>query len=322
MDPNPIDIQKKEQDDSAPTPQNTPIFAAPIAQKSEAQKNAAQILTTPALTSLIQGRLGSLAGAPSGYIESLPKVVRQRLAALQFLQSKHTELEAKFHQEILEIEKKYSLLYKPLYDQRHNIVSGKKEPSEDEIKAENVKGIDSFWLTALYNHPQTREMITERDSSALEALDDISISYLEDGPGFQINFVFKENEYFTNSVLTKTYRYQQSESSGELVFGQSEGCKIDWKPEMDLTTTVETKKQRHKTTNKTRVVKKVVPTESFFNLFEKITIPEDDDLSEEAEEARERLEADYELGEEFKEKIVPRAIDWFTGQPFKIRKRL
>jgi nucleosome assembly protein 1-like 1 len=33
---------------------------------------------------------------------------------------------------------------------------------------------------------------------------------------------------------------------------------------------------------------------------------EDDDLEE-------RLESDYNIGEDIKEKLIPRAIDWFTG---------
>jgi len=28
----------------------------------------------------------------------------------------------------------------------------------------------------------------------------------------------------------------------------------------------------------------------------------------------ERVEADYDLGEEFKDQIIPHAIDWFTGK--------
>ncbi|PVU88504.1 hypothetical protein BB559_005546 [Furculomyces boomerangus] len=340
MDPNAININKKEQDDEAPTPQNTPVFTAPISTNTNSQANTMQMLNNPALAHLLQGRLGNLAGAPSEYIDSLPKAVKKRLASLQYLQEKHTELEAQFHKEILELEKKYAGLYKPIYDRRYRITSGQEEPTAEEIESgekilkelesesstetpppsadildsePETKGIDSFWLTALHNHPQTQEMITERDTKALEYLDNIQISYLESGPGFQVIFKFRENPYFTNSELTKSYYYTQSKISGDLVFERSESCKIEWKPEMDLTMTVETKKQRHKTTNKTRVVKKTVPTESFFNFFETIPLPADDDDSEEADEARERLEADYELGEELKEKLVPRAIDWFTG---------
>lgn len=71
-------------------------------------------------------------------------------------------------------------------------------------------------------------------------------------------------------------------------------------------------------TKQTRIVKKTVPTESFFNFFSPPKPPkpeddedEDDDASSDIEE---RLELDYQLGEDIKEKLIPRAIDWFTGE--------
>ena len=66
-------------------------------------------------------------------------------------------------------------------------------------------------------------------------------------------------------------------------------------------------------TKQTRVVKKTVPTESFFNFFSPPNAPseEDDDAASDIEE---RLELDYQLGEDIKEKLIPRAIDWFTGE--------
>ena len=66
-------------------------------------------------------------------------------------------------------------------------------------------------------------------------------------------------------------------------------------------------------TKQTRVVRKTVPTESFFNFFDppKAPVGEDEDVAEDVEE---RLELDYQLGEDIKEKLIPRAIDWFTGK--------
>ena len=65
-------------------------------------------------------------------------------------------------------------------------------------------------------------------------------------------------------------------------------------------------------TKQTRVVKKTVPTDSFFNFFNPPSAPKDDeDASSDVEE---RLELDYQLGEDIKEKLIPRAIDWFTGE--------
>ena len=65
-------------------------------------------------------------------------------------------------------------------------------------------------------------------------------------------------------------------------------------------------------TKQTRVVKKTVPTESFFNFFAPPKAPAEDD--EAASDIEERLELDYQLGEDIKEKLIARAIDWFTGE--------
>ena len=65
-------------------------------------------------------------------------------------------------------------------------------------------------------------------------------------------------------------------------------------------------------TKQTRVIKKTVPTESFFNFFAPPAAPTDED--DVASDIEERLELDYQLGEDIKEKLIPRAIDWFTGE--------
>ena len=59
-----------------------------------------------------------------------------------------------------------------------------------------------------------------------------------------------------------------------------------------------------------------MPTESFFNFFSPPQPPkeEDDEDEEIDEDIEDRLELDYQLGEDIKEKLIPRAIDWFTGE--------
>ncbi|ORX97726.1 NAP-domain-containing protein [Basidiobolus meristosporus CBS 931.73] len=295
---------------------------------------------SPELIAKLQGSLGSLVGQQSGYIKSLPEPVKRRIFALKQLQAEHSELEAQFHKDILELEKKYLGLYTPLYEKRNDIVVGKTEPSDDQVEAgkkideeftEEIKessseaeiideaqstaGVPEFWLSAMKNHAQIADMITEQDQEALKSLTNIRLAYLEENPGFKLEFDFSENEYFNNTVLTKTYYYQQSATSGDLVFDHAEGTVIEWKEGKDLSVTIETKKQRHKSTNKTRVVKRTVPAETFFNFFTPIEVPDAEDLDENEEnDIGEQLEADYELGEEFKEKLIPHAIDWFTGK--------
>ena len=79
-------------------------------------------------------------------------------------------------------------------------------------------------------------------------------------------------------------------------------------------------------------MRKAKPTDSFFNFFGPPTPPsDDDDIDEEdLEELEEKLEMDYQIGEDLKEKVtmlhfayhlrahipqvIPRAIDYFTGK--------
>ncbi|KAG2176298.1 hypothetical protein INT43_005532 [Umbelopsis isabellina] len=348
---------KKLEQFTAPTPQNTPSNPAPITSTyrptvesisedmetintgAAAQGAAGAFSANPALLSMLQGRLGSLIGRSSGYIESLPTDVKRRLNGLKYLQTKHAEIETQFQEEILELEKKYLELYRPLYQKRTDIVVGKVEPTDEEVeigknadgededaaaeedKKENVDdekttGIPEFWLTALKNHPQFSEIITEKDEEVLKHLIDVRMSYIEK-PGFKLEFDFEENEFFTNTTLTKTYFYQdQTGYGGDFVYDHAEGTEIKWKEGKDLTVTVETKKQRHKDTNKTRVVKRTVPAETFFTFFSPPAVPADGDVidEDEAEGLDEKLEQDYDLGEEFKEKIIPHAVDYFTGK--------
>ena len=45
---------------------------------------------------MIQGKLGTLVGRSSGYIESLPAPVRRRVAGLKGVQKEHAKLEGEF----------------------------------------------------------------------------------------------------------------------------------------------------------------------------------------------------------------------------------
>jgi nucleosome assembly protein 1-like 1 len=225
---------------------------------------------------MIQGKLGTLIGKSSGYIESLPPVVRKRVSGLKGIQKEHAKLETQFQEEVLELEKKYFKKFTPLYEQRAKIINGKAEPTEEEIKAgeaeededpeasaeppveptdadENVNGIPEFWLSAMKNQISLAELITDRDEEALKHLTDIRLEYL-DRPGFRLIFEFVENDFFTNKSITKTYFYQEDTGyGGDYIYDHAEGDKIDWKPGQDLTVRVESKKQRNKSMSASNV---------------------------------------------------------------------
>ncbi|KAL8944414.1 MAG: hypothetical protein Q9216_000465 [Gyalolechia sp. 2 TL-2023] len=334
---------------TAPTPQNTPANNAPISShaqqpgissiKEEEQDRAAAasiFAQNPKLVSMIQGKLGSLVGRSSGYVESLPAPVRRRVAGLKGVQKEHSKLEVHFQEEVLQLEKKYFAKFSPLYEKRAKIINGVAEPNEEEIKAgesadgededtvkaespdegktaANVAGIPEFWLSAMKNQVSLAELITDKDEAVLRLLTDIRMEYLEK-PGFRLIFEFADNDFFTNKAITKTYYYQEESGyGGDFIYDHAEGDKINWRADKDLTVRVESKKQRNKNTKQTRVVKKTVPTESFFNFFDPPKAPGDTD-EDAASDVEERLELDYQLGEDIKEKLIPRAIDWFTGE--------
>ncbi|KAJ8502005.1 hypothetical protein ONZ45_g11941 [Pleurotus djamor] len=346
---------------TAPTPQNTPLAHAPIssglsrptvpdiAEDNEPAEEEQSSAIQSAMLGMVQGRLHTLVGQSSGYVENLPVKTKRNVEALIGVQVKQNELQNQYKRECLELEKKYLSLAMPLYQRRHAIISGASEPTSEEIEAgekQSVKddedytplpkedpedekaepGVPNFWLTVLMGHPGLMETISERDGEALKSLTDITIEYLptegpESKPGFKLVFSFAENEFFENKKLEKTYIYQEEVGySGDFVYDRAIGTEIKWKAGKDLTKEFEIKKQRNKNTNRTRLIRKAIPTESFFNFFTPPVPPSPEAVEggeledEELDEIDAKLELDYQIGEDFKEKIIPRAIDYFTGK--------
>lgn len=217
---------------------------------------------------MIQGKLGSLVGRSSGYIENLPAPVRRRVTGLKGIQKDHAKLEAEFQEEVLQLEKKYFAKFTPLYEKRAKIVNGNAEPTEEEVEqgkaedeeeedeedekkeeptsTEELKGIPEFWLSAMKNSISLAELITDRDEEALRSLTDIRMEYL-DKPGFKLVFEFAANDFLTNKTISKTYFYREENGyGGDFIYDHAEGDKIDWKTGKDLTVRVESKKQRNK----------------------------------------------------------------------------
>jgi nucleosome assembly protein 1-like 1 len=93
------------------------------------------------------------------------------------------------------------------------------------------------------------------------------------------------------------------------MYDRAIGSTINWKEDKDLTKEIEIKKQRNKNTNRTRVIRKSRPTDSFFNFFSPPEPPnledeDEDDIDEEAvAELEDRLELDYQIGEDLKERV-------------------
>uniref|UniRef100_A0A8C9FHY4 Nucleosome assembly protein 1 like 1 n=1 Tax=Pavo cristatus TaxID=9049 RepID=A0A8C9FHY4_PAVCR len=134
---------------------------------------------------------------------------------------------------------------------------------------------------------------------------------------FTLEFHFEPNDYFTNEVLTKTYRMRsEPDDSDPFSFDGPEimgctGCQIDWKKGKNVTLKTIKKKQKHKGRGTVRTVTKTVSNDSFFNFFSPPEVPESGDLDDDAEAI---LAADFEIGHFLRERIVPRSVLYFTGE--------
>merc|ERR1712200_267087 len=84
-------------------------------------------------------------------------------------------------------------------------------------------------------------------------------------------------------------------------------------PGRNLTVKQVKKKQKHKSKGSVRTVTKQVKADSFFNFFDPPAIP-DDPKAEVDEDTQALLTADFEIGHYIRERIVPRAVLFFTGE--------
>ncbi|KAJ0988015.1 hypothetical protein J5N97_006371 [Dioscorea zingiberensis] len=274
------------------------------------------------LVNSLKNKLQSLVGQHADVLESLPPTVRKRVDVLREIQSQHDELEAKFFEERAALEAKYQKLYEPLYTKRYEIVNGvvevesvKTETTEETAvadKSNEEKGVPDFWLTAMKTNEVLAEEIQERDEAALKYLKDIKWYRIENPKGFKLEFYFDTNPFFKNSILTKTYHMIDDD---EPILEKAIGTEIEWYPGKCLTQKV-LKKKPKKGSKNAKPITKTEGCESFFNFFSPPQVPEEDeDIDEEAaEQLQSQMEQDYDVGSTIRDKMIPHAVSWFTGE--------
>lgn len=143
-----VNIPPTQSSLAAPTPQNTPLTAAPITQQLSRptvpdiqeggeDDDGDDELPSPTaprvggnsvgtagisglgpqqqaiLTQLVQGKLNNLVGKSSGYIESLPLEIKRNVEALKGVQTEYTKLQMEHKKEVLELERKVGPSHSP-----------------------------------------------------------------------------------------------------------------------------------------------------------------------------------------------------------------
>lgn len=220
------------------------------------------------------------------------------LHLLRDLQKDHDAIFSDYIREKQQLENKYEAQFAPTYQSRRDALA--------------QSNIENFWFVAFENCQVLRENITDKDAVALRYLSDVACQTATSGApnpplpigSFTIRFTFRDNPFFENDVLTKTYIMQDDDFED---LAEARGCRILWKPGKDLTIRTFKKKTRNG-----RVLVKKQPTDSFFNFF---TPPEPDtdmdpELMDELEDVR---DADFELGECIRSDLIPRALLYFLN---------
>jgi len=239
--------------------------------------------------------------------------LKNKLVALKNIHKEQYDIEVKYCNELIEVEKKYMNLLKPYWKKRADIVSGKcdneiKQVEYPEFNCLNdvqCKGIPDFWLTVMLHHPKISENITEMDIKILSFLSDIRIEYMKENANFRLVFDFMqkcqkdvelENIYFSDESLYLNFYYVLDNSCGKAEYSHShvEGSGISWKTKNYIEEAVNNK------------------SSSFFMIFYPPN-PNDHVYELESSIINETLNQIFEIGEIFKDVLIPQAIEWYTG---------
>jgi len=274
-------------------------------------------------------------------INNMPEEVRDRFKALKVLYDQANEIDHEEEKEYRLLEVKYEKLYAEIYNKRRNLITGKDDVDTALVKAfderkqirqadekyaalevelcdvnqiqNTIKGVSGFWLRSMLSQKMLATTIMEKDRAILSYLIDIRLELHEHDNGFTLLFDFEPNSYFSNPTLTKKYHM-----SSHNIIEKCEGCEIKWTAGSDPTKMKKKKKQKKggKKTNVTVTVK----CDSFFNFFETVDANDEEKPKEEKDSDDEhehgfgeKMDADLELGNCFKDEIIPLALEYYLG---------
>jgi nucleosome assembly protein 1-like 1 len=275
------------------------------------------------------------------FLALLPPCVLPRIDKLKVLNNKRDEIMEEYRVERAKLEIKYAEKMQPLYDERKGVVNGEYDtdimnellPKEGEgkflttdnpdpaphLQGVQVNGIPQFWACAMGHVDVIAELVTESDVDCLEHLTDITCTDFPDGLGFELNFHFAPNDFFTNTILSKRYEVPNLLTEDEPILKNITGTEIQWKIGQSLTYREVTKKQRKKggkAAGQVRSITKRERTESFFHFFTPVKMPAFSDVldEDEADAIEDAFDHDYDVAQAFRSHLIKKAVLWFTGE--------
>ena len=273
----------------------------------------------------------------SKYINEMDNELKDRFKALKAIADDLRQMDDESDKLIRDLEVEFENKYKEIYRQRDELINGKTDVNmqlvqefdkraeemkdEDYAKLEVVpcdvksikncpKGVSDFWMKAMINH-SLGNMITEKDRPILGYLQNIELDLHSHDEGYDLIFTFQENSYFKGTVIKKSLNMTHKG-----ILESTTSTKIEWKDACNPTIKKVKKKKKGKKVNVE------VKCDSFFNFFEEI-VPgkeeqdkpekENDDDNSEMEDIHEKLNDDLDLADQFKEDLVPLALEYYLG---------
>ncbi|KAL4285377.1 hypothetical protein GQ457_16G024040 [Hibiscus cannabinus] len=178
---------------------------------------------------------------------------------LQEIQDELEKINEEASEKVLEVEQKYNVVRKPVYDKRSEI----------------IKSIPDFWLTAFLSHPVLGELLTEEDQKIFKHINSLEVEDFKDlKSGYCITFNFNPNPYFEDTKLTKTFTFLDEGT-------KITATQIKWKEGMGLPNGVNHEKKGNK---------RQFAEESFFTWF--ADTQQKDDMDEIHDEVAEIIKED------------------------------
>lgn len=114
---------------------------------------------------------------------------------LQEIQDNLEKINEKASDEVLEVDQKYNVIRKPVYDKRNEV----------------IKAIPDLWLTAFLSHPALGELLSEEDQKIFKYLSSLDVDdakYVKSGYSITFKGQQKSQPHLSNGKRARTYQME------------------------------------------------------------------------------------------------------------------
>lgn len=255
----------------------------------------------------------------------MSQIQQRRINALFNLQGDYFRLRLDFYRQLQDLQSNYSSEYETILSERRKILDASSHFDKTTLDNRSLveQAVPFFWLTVLKNVDSFDYFLQPRDEICLKYLVDLRCLVHRQGFSFEFHF-HPTNPFFSEKILTKFYfvRIEFDPTNPYRCYDGPEiercqGCSISWTVGHDLTRRVRQKRRRNKLTNEIRTIEIEEKVSSFFDFFSPPVIPAGG-IVEMTDDEQLRLEADIEFALLLKQRVIPRAILYYTGEALPI----